>query len=262
MAKLSKALCLLALFSSAVFCSPSLVYWGEAEGIERLSQSQHKVDFFKLANQFESQSNKFFCGPTSSAIVLNALRIRKQGLLLPEDPTLVSAADKQYLPNPEWSPLYQRYSQNNVLELSPKPREVIFGKPVTKANGELGRDFGLQLHQLGALLEAHQLAITVRIADEQLTDEQIKQELIANLGNRDDYVLINYYRKTLNQPGGGHISPLAAYHQGSDSFLIMDVTPNKADWVWVDSATLIASMRTHDTVANRGYVLIAEGLAQ
>mgnify|MGYP000735807889 CR=1 FL=1 len=32
-----------------------------------------KVDFPALANQFEPQSNAAFCGPTSAAIVLNAL---------------------------------------------------------------------------------------------------------------------------------------------------------------------------------------------
>ena len=44
----------------------------------------------------------------------------------------------------------------------------------------------------------------------------------------------------------------------SDSFLIMDVNPNRAPWVWVRSDDLIAAMRTFDTVENRGYHLVSE----
>ena len=59
-------------------------------------------------------------------------------------------------------------------------------------------------------------------------------------------------------PIGGHISPLGAYDEMSDSFLIMDVDPNIAPWVWVESDDLIGAMRTFDTVENRGYVLVAQ----
>ena len=44
----------------------------------------------------------------------------------------------------------------------------------------------------------------------------------------------------------------------SDSFLIMDVNPNRAPWVWVRSDELIAAMRTFDTVENRGYLLVSD----
>ena len=74
----------------------------------------------------------------------------------------------------------------------------------------------------------------------------------------DDYVLVNYARKSLGQTGGGHISPLGAYDEASDSFLIMDVNPNRAPWVWVGADDLIGAMRTFDTVENRGYLLISE----
>jgi len=40
----------------------------------RLARAAAKVDFFHLANHFESQQNLGYCGPTSSTIVLNALR--------------------------------------------------------------------------------------------------------------------------------------------------------------------------------------------
>ena len=74
----------------------------------------------------------------------------------------------------------------------------------------------------------------------------IRREIAANLASKDDFVLVNYARRALGQKGGGHISPLGAYDERSESFLIMDVNPNRAPWVWVRSDELIAAMRTFD----------------
>ena len=102
------------------------------------------------------------------------------------------------------------------------------------------------------------LAVTVRVVDGKADAEAIRREIARNLASPDDYVLVNYTRKALGQTGGGHISPLGAYDEASDSFLVMDVNPNRAPWVWVESADLIRAMRTFDTVENRGYLLISE----
>jgi len=69
-------------------------------------------------------------------------------------------------------------------------------------------------------------------------------------------VIVAYSRPAVGQAGGGHISPLGAYDQPSDSFLVMDVNPTSAGWVWMPAATLIKAMRTFDTVENRGYVIV------
>lgn len=87
---------------------------------------------------------------------------------------------------------------------------------------------------------------------------KVLEEIKTNLKTKDDYILVNYSRKSLGQKGGGHISPVAAYDQKSDSFLIMDVNPNKAPWVWLNSKDLIAAMNTFDTLENRGYLLIKD----
>jgi hypothetical protein len=51
-------------------------------------------------------------------------------------------------------------------------------------------------------------------------------------------------------------SPLGAYDAQSDSFLVLDVNPSTAGWVWMPTSILVKGMRTFDTVENRGYVLI------
>lgn len=238
-----------------------LVSWGEDAGVIRLEESKYKKDFFKLANNFESQTNKLFCGPTSAAIVLNSLRIRKAGFILPEDPSLLGKQDLHYLAVDKWSPVYKRYTQNNVFLKSPKLRAQVLGKPQVNAKGLQVKDHGFQIHQLAQLFAAHGLDVKLRIVSDKLENQFIKNELVKNMGDPDDYVVVNYQRSQLQQQGGGHISPLGAYHKPTDSFLIMDVTPNKADWVWVKADLLIAAMRTFDTVENRGYLLLKEGAA-
>lgn len=237
----------------------SLVNWGSNEGISRLEQSNYKADFFILANQFENQHNKIFCGPASAAIVLNALRVRKGSVVMPEDKTLLDQTDLQYLTSKKWSPFFQRYTQNNIFLNSPKPRDYVLGKELLDKQGNPGKDRGFQIRQFAHLFQSHGVHTKLVIVDKNLDNDAIKSEIINNLKASDDYVIVNYKRSVLNQPGGGHISPLGAYHKASDSFLILDVNPNKADWVWVKAELLIQAMRTFDTIENRGYLLIKEG---
>ena len=235
--------------------SVALVEWDSEESLARLARSSHKKDFFPLSNHFVSQDNKIFCGPASSATVLNALRLRKKEGL-PQDELSIANDERAWLPD-DFNPFYGKYTPNNVLNDQTKSRIEVLGKPI-EIDGELKADFGLQLSQLAQVLRAHGLDVTVRVVDPNADTETIKREIAANLVTEDDYVLVNYARKSLGQKGGGHISPLGAYDETSDSFLIMDVNPNRAPWVWVESGDLIAAMRTFDTVENRGYLLVSE----
>jgi hypothetical protein len=158
-----------------------------------------------------------------------------------------------------FDPLYHRYTQNDLFDAKAdavKTRGEILGRP--HAPGAKS-DPGLQLRQLHALLLAKGLDARLRIADATLSDDTIRDELKANLATPDDYVIVNYSRAALGQEGGGHISPLGAYDEESDSFLILDVNPNGHRWVWAPASALIRAMRTLDTVENRGYVLVREG---
>ena len=139
-----------------------------------------------------------------------------------------------------------------------KTTAEVLGKPI-RIGERMAKDYGLQLRQLAQALASHGVSVTVRVVDDDAPVDAIRRELAENLAARDDYVLVNYARKALGQTGGGHISPLGAYDEASDSFLVMDVNPNRAPWVWVEAADLVGAMRTFDTVENRGYLLISEG---
>ena len=233
-----------------------LVPWDSKESAQRLSRSSHKQDFFPLSNHFVSQSNKIFCGLASVSIVLNALRLgRKKNL--PQDKQSIKEEELVWL-SKGFDPFFGKYTENNVLNDQTKKKIEILGKPI-EIQGKMKKDYGLQLQQLADILISHKLKVIVQVVRENTKPEKIKKELIKNLSTPKDFVLINYARSPLGQKGGGHISPLGAYDKKSDSFLIMDVNPNKAGWVWVSSQDLIKAMRTFDTIENRGYLLIAEG---
>jgi hypothetical protein len=81
------------------------------------------------------------------------------------------------------------------------------------------------------------------------------------LSASNHYVIVNYLRRTLGQQTGGHISPLAAYDEKQDRFLILDVARYKYPPVWVSSADLYAAMNTPDAInggKTRGYVLVSK----
>jgi hypothetical protein len=229
-----------------------LVPFSSDEGLSRLARSNAKVDFPALANQFEPQSNAAFCGPTSAAIVLNALHGR--GADLPRDRSRLRAEDLQYVPG-NFDPTIPRFTQDSVIMKGQKTRAQVLGEPLL-INGKKIQDFGYQVRQLDEMLRANGATTRLVIVDDAKVEEDIRNDLLENLKLRGNYVIVAYKRDAVGQRGGGHISPLGAYDAESDSFLVLDVNPASAGWVWMPTATLIKGMRTFDTVENRGYVLI------
>ena len=237
----------------ALAAAPALVAFASDDGLARLARSQAKVDFPMLANQFEPQSNLAFCGPTSVAIVLNALRQRAADL--PRDRSRLRPDDLRSLP-PGFDLTLPRYTQDNVFDKSPKTRAQVLGEPVLR-DGKPVSDGGFQLRQLDAMLRANGVATRMTIVDDALHEAAIRSELLGNLQRGGDYLLVNYKRSEVGQKGGGHISPLGAYDAESDSVLVLDVNPSSAGWVWMPLATLIRGMRSFDTLENRGYIAVS-----
>ena len=60
-------------------------------------------------------------------------------------------------------------------------------------------------------------------------------------------VVVNFSRQALGyttSPFAGHCSPLTAYHEATDSFLVMDVAIGSWEPVWVPTALLFKGMNT------------------
>lgn len=243
----------LALVTTITTAEAPLVNFASPDGLARLSRTAARADFAALANQFEPQSNAAFCGPTSAAIVLNALFAGQTAL--PRDRSRLREADQKDLPVGADLSL-PRFTQDNVIERGAKTRAQVLGEPIA-INGQPLRDFGYQLAQFDEMLRANGARTRMVVVTDTLDEAVIRADLIDNLEKDGDYVIVNYLRRAAGQPGGGHISPLGAYDAASDAFLVLDVNPSAAGWVWMPTATLIGAMRTFDTLENRGYILVA-----
>ena len=166
-----------------------------------------------LSNQFVTQINQAYCGVASSVMVLNAL-----GLPAPE-----SALYKPF----------RVFTQENFFDRA-ETKKVISADLVSKR--------GMTLAQLGDLLSSHGAKVQVYHGSDVDLD-RFRSLLVQNLSKRDNFAIVNYLRKTIGQERGGHISPIAAYNQRTDRFLILDVSRYKYPPVWVKSSRFVASDR-------------------
>jgi hypothetical protein len=253
--------CRLALFF--VLLAPSFgfgestVLWNSKEGKARLQRSTAKADFYRLVNYFEPQKNRISCGLATGAILLNAFRLGNAEL--PSDSSAFDAAAYQANLPEGFNPYFARYTQENFFSPSVeavKTKAQVYG---SKINGVA--DFGLQLRQFEQALKAHQLRVHIQVVDATVKDEAVRKALAANMAREEDFAVVNFARGVLKQAGGGHLSPLGAYDQGSDSFLVLDTNPNTSAWFWVSTKDLVAAMRTKDTVENRGYLEVSDTVA-
>ena len=87
---------------------------------------------------------------------------------------------------------------------------------------------------------------------------EFRERAQAILKKPDNFLVVNYLRKKIKQESGGHISPIAAYHQGEDLFLILDVARYKYGPVWVKADALWQAMQDKDGASgkSRGYVTV------
>ena len=124
---------------------------------------------------------------------------------------------------------------------------------------ELVNRKGVTLDQLAAALKT--LPVEVRVTHARPGGlykfiDQAKQVLQAGHG----YLIVNYLRSALGQQTYGHFSPVAAYDEARDRFLVLDVARYKYPPVWVRAEELFAAMQTRDREANdyRGYLVVSE----
>jgi hypothetical protein len=156
-------------------------------------------------------------------------------------------------PVPEFEP-YKTFTQDNLLD---ERTDQILPRATLKK-------MGMTLDQLGGLLGTQPVKVEVHHAGDTSLDE-FRKAARAHLATPGRFVIVNYLRKAIGQEKGGHISPLAAYDEETDRFLILDVARYKYEPVWVRAPDLFGAMNTTDSDNNnrtRGFVLVSRSETQ
>ncbi|HEY9811186.1 MAG TPA: phytochelatin synthase family protein [Halomicronema sp.] len=205
----------------------NLINLNSSEGEQLLIESKARADYLPLILQFVTQDNLAYCGVASMVMVLNALEI----------------------PAPE-APQYGKFrlfTQENFF--NEKTRQVVDSQVVARK--------GMTLEQLAQLIATYPVKAQVYHAGNSSLEE-FRKLALQNLQEPGNFILVNYLRSSLGQERGGHISPIAAYNEKTDRFLILDVSRYKYPPIWVSASDLWQSMNTVDSDSGktRGFVLI------
>ena len=207
----------------------NLISFNSPKGEQLLLESNARQDYFPLSIHFVTQDNQAYCGVASIVMVLNALSL--------------SAPEASEYPG------YHLFTQKNFFD-NPKTQQAVTAETVAKQ--------GMTLEEMEKLLESYPVNATVDHGSD-VTLAEFRKLVIENLQQPNNFVLVNYLRRTIGQEKGGHISPIAAYNQQTDRFLILDVSRYKYPPVWVKAEELWQAIATLDSTSGktRGFVLVS-----
>jgi hypothetical protein len=203
----------------------------EPSGQTLLMSSGARADYGTLGQVFLTQANLAYCGVASAVMVLNSLVVPAPAV-------------------PGYGP-YRFWTQENIFATA-DARTVIAPETVARQ--------GMTLQELAGLLRSHGVTAQA-IHGDRLDLARFRALLRRSLADPGDRMLVNYHRAAVGQEGGGHISPLAAYHEASDRALILDVARYRYPAVWVELPRLWEAIRSLDSTSgrSRGLVVISRG---
>ncbi|KAJ1930129.1 hypothetical protein IWQ60_000603 [Tieghemiomyces parasiticus] len=207
------------------------------EGRARFKESLlsgYAEGYFNLAGNFTTQSEPAFCGPSSLAMVLNALEVD---------------------PGQPWKGVWRWYSDELIK---------------TCAEPEVLKRTGITFEQFACMAVRH-CDIQARRGREgpNVTDSpgtvslaQFRKDVRRVCAGTDEFMVVSFARKVLQQTGDGHFSPIGAYHPETDSVLVLDTARFKYPSFFVPLETLYEALHPVDktTGKSRGYFLIRRAL--
>ncbi len=210
----------------------NLLAFDSKQSTQLLKQSAN-TNTLKVLEHFATQQTVTYCGPASAITVLNAMDI---------------VAPIDYVPAPIAPGYFEfaYFSQNNFF--SEAVHEIIHPDRVFEN--------GMTLKQLAAAIETWGVSAKPHFANK-LTLEQFRTMIKRALAN-DKYVIANFLRSAMQQQGGGHHSPVAAYDETTDRFLVLDVARYKYQSYWVKAKDLWKASVDLDETHSRGFIIISE----
>merc|ERR1712070_125495 len=210
-------------------------------GRTMLQDAESHGTFLCAAKHFEGQA-PLQCGSTSLKIALNVVVGEKNG----------NDWRQTYLPSNMW----QQYSH---IHSAAGLREELRARLNPQH-----RWFSTTLNEIGSL--AAQYTHDVAVIHASHSSVGSFRSLAAHTIREGGCVVVNFSRLELGyrgSPFAGHMAPLAAYHERSDSFLMMDVAVKSWANAWVPAELLFKGMQTTDAPRDktckpcpRGFILV------
>ncbi len=224
--------------------------WSSAEGLKRLERSEFKSDFYQLVNFYQPQENPLFCSIATATMIRNAFEYgnilsQKEGEVLKPEGGIISY------------PLYSQKDFFNEETEKVKKRSIIeFKEPV---QGAENFDPGLSLSDFAKMLQVHNFKVKLIYVkkNDAAAAEKFRQVLRNILNENSVFLVGNFDGKFLGKTTRGHISPIVAFDEGSDSVLVLDSALHKNQWYWVEVSKLIEAMNTRDAKNYRGYLMVS-----
>ena len=191
--------------------------------------------FFPLMEQFSTQTEPAYCGPTTLVVILNALAVD---------------------PRRTWKGPWRWYEEsflNCCVDL------------------ETVKKTGITLGTFACLAKCQGLTVEAHHGSDKSVDEfrdAVKAACLEhststnNNGNstaNHQFLAVSYTRKVVGQTGDGHFSPIAAYDEASDSVLVLDTARFKYGPHWMPLQVMYDALQPIDkaTGKSRGYVLLS-----
>ncbi|RHZ45182.1 hypothetical protein Glove_688g28 [Diversispora epigaea] len=202
----------------------NLISFNSPDGKELFKESLNQgyaEGYFNLSSCFSHQMDPAYCGLSSLSIVLNALQVKGA---------------------PVWKGPWRWWS-DELLNCCSPIEEV-------KKNGTT-------FSQFACLAKCH-CDVVVKRADH-VTKEEFIEDLKKVCSSSDVFMVISFSRKTLQQTGDGHYSPIGAYNSEKNMALVLDVARFKYPSYFASVDKLFEAMQPLDEVTNlpRGYFLLS-----
>lgn len=234
--------------------------WNSEEGIVRFRNSNYKTDFYQLVHNFQPQINPLYCGIATSVILLNSFRLPVQKV--PSQKALEVPTPKVWGGDTIPFPIYTQWTLLNKETDKVKTRKLINLNNITPENTDDATQFdpGLTLYQLKLILEVYQTNVKIKYADLKIREgvQDFRENVKSTLSDSSTFLVANFYGRAIGATTGGHISPLAAYDENTDSVLILDVAGHKNPWYWVSICDLYKAMHTKDGNDFRGWLVVTD----
>jgi hypothetical protein len=228
--------------------------WNSPQGILRLERSHFKNDFYQLANFYQPQINPLYCSVASAIIILNALDygniVSQKAGEIHKPQSLGGDTIKYHL-----------YLQNGFFNGKTEKikKQAVIDYQKLKVNDK-NYDPGIGLDDLFKMLtKVYNLRAKVTYAtkNDERSVAKFRHTLKKVLADKENFIIANFDGAVLAQKTQGHVSPLAAYDEASDSVLVLDVALHKTRWYWAEVKNFYRAMNTKDNKTYRGYLVIS-----